>query len=93
MRYCEFSDRTANTVPLSVVKANMTKAERNSTTPAWSNQALREKLEANPYSLTQDELGTLQAYDELATKIEGLLKDVLVQRAVNNSFKYKPDPQ
>ena len=54
---------------------------------------MREKLEANPYSLTQDELGTLQAYDELATKIEGLLKNVLVQRAVNNSFKYKPDPQ
>ncbi len=89
MIYCEFSDRTANTAPLCVVKANMTKAERNSTTPAWSNQALREKLEANPYSLTQDELGTLKAHDGLAAKVQGLLKDLLVQKALNNSFRYK----
>ena len=88
-----FRSDTPNIAAFCVVKLTMTKAERNSTTPAWNNQALCEKLESNPYSLTQDELGTLQAYDELATKIEGLLKDVLVQRAVNNSFKYKPDPQ
>ena len=67
----------------------MTKAERNSTTPAWSNQALREKLEANPYSLTQDELATLYSYDRLAAKLEGFLKDALVQKALSNSLKYK----
>ncbi len=89
MIYCEFSDRTANTAPLSVVEWNMTKEERNSVSPTWDDLSLREKLEANPYSLTQDELGTLQAYDELAAKIEGLLKDVLVQKALNNSFRYK----
>ena len=84
-----FRSDTANTAAFCVVKLGMSKVERNSTTPAWGNQALRERLEANPYSLTQDELGTLQAHDELAAKIEDLLKDVLVQRAVNNSFKYK----
>jgi hypothetical protein len=51
--------------------------------------ALRERLEANPYSLTQDELGTLKAHDGLAAKVQGLLKDVLVQKALNNSFRYK----
>ena len=67
----------------------MAKAELNSTTSAQGHLALREKLEANPYSLTQDELGTLKAHDVLAAKLQGLLKDVLVQRALNNSFRYK----
>ena len=89
MIYCEFSDRTANTAPLSVVEWNMTKEERNSVSPTWDDLSLREKLEANPYSLTQDELGTLKAHDGLAAKVQGLLKDVLVQKALNNSFRYK----
>jgi hypothetical protein len=84
-----FRSDTPNTEAFCIVKLGMTKAERNSTAPGWGNQALRERLEANPYSLTQDELWTLQAHDELAAKIEGLLNDVLVQRAVNNSFKHK----
>jgi|TARA_B110001450_G_scaffold113829_1_gene107601 hypothetical protein len=67
----------------------MAKSERNSTAPAWDHLALRERLEANPYSLTQDELGTLKAHDGLAAKVQGLLKDVLVQKALNNSFRYK----
>ena len=67
----------------------MTKVERNSTASAWDQLALREKLEANPYSLTQDELGKLKAHDGLAAKVQRLLKDVLVQKALNNSFKYK----
>ena len=68
----------------------MAKVDRNSTASAWDHLALREKLEANPYSLTQDELGTLKVNDALATKVQGLLKDVLVQKALNNSFRYKP---
>ena len=68
----------------------MSKPERNSTTPAWYHLALRERLEANPYSLTQDELRTLKAHDGLAAKVQGLLKDVLVQKALDNRFRYKP---
>ena len=67
----------------------MAKAERNSKTSARDRLALREKLEANPYSLTQDELGILKAHDGLAAKLQGLLRDVLVQKALNNSFRYK----
>ena len=67
----------------------MAKAERNSNTSARDRLALREKLEANPYSLTQDELGILKAHDGLAAKLQGLLRDVLVQKALNNSFRYK----
>ena len=67
----------------------MAKVERNSTASEWDHLALRDKLEANPYSLTQDELGKLKANDALATKVQGLLKDVLVQKALNNSFRYK----
>ena len=89
MIYCEFSDRTANTAPLSVVKSDMTKEERNSVPPTWDDLSLREKLEANPYSLTQDELATLYSYDRLAAKLEGFLKDALVQKALSNSLKYK----
>ena len=67
----------------------MAKSERNSSAPAWDHLALHERLEANPYSLTQDELGALKAHDGLAAKVQGLLKDVLVQKALNNSFRYK----
>jgi hypothetical protein len=39
--------------------------------------------------MTQEELESLQNYDELDAKIERLVKDILVQTALNNSFRYK----
>ncbi len=78
-----------NKTSLCVVRNSMSKAERNFTTSVWGHIALREKLETNPYSLTQDELRTLKAQDSLAAKLQGLIKDVLVQKALNNSFRYK----
>ena len=78
-----------NKTSFCVVRKSMSKAERNFTTSVWGHVALREKLETNPYSLTQDELGTLKVHDGLAAKVQGLLKDVLVQKALNNSFRYK----
>ena len=82
-------NNTPNKTFFCVVKPIMAKAERNSNTSVRDHLALREKLEANPYSLTQDELGILKAHDGLAVKLQGLLRDVLVQKALNNSFRYK----
>ena len=55
----------------------------------WGDRALRDKFEVNPYSLTQEQLEALQSYDRLKFKIERLVKDVLVQKALNNSLRYK----
>ena len=67
----------------------MTDEERKNLIATWGDKALRDKFEVNPYSLTQEELETLQSYDKLQIKIERLVKDVLVQQALNNSLRYK----
>jgi hypothetical protein len=43
---------------------------------------LRIKLDDNPYSLSQDELMSLQNNDRLNDKLERLLKDALIQKAL-----------
>ena len=43
---------------------------------------LRMKLEDDPYSLTQDELMALQNNDRLNDKLEHLLKDALIKKAL-----------
>ena len=67
----------------------MTHEERKNLIATWGDKALRDKFEVNPYGLTQEELETLQSYDKLQIKIERLVKDVLVQQALNNSLRYK----
>ena len=67
----------------------MTDEERKNLIETWGDRALRDKFEVNPYSLTQEELETLQSYDRLKIKIELLVKDILVQKALNNSLRYK----
>jgi hypothetical protein len=67
----------------------MTDKERNNLISKWGDKALQNKFQVNPYSLTQEELESLQSYDELDDKIERLIKDILVQTALNNSFRYK----
>ena len=67
----------------------MTDEERKNLITTWGDKALRDKFEVNPYSLTQEELEALQSYDKLQIKIERLVKDVLVQKALNNSLRYK----
>ena len=66
----------------------MTDEERKNLIATWGDKALRDKFEVNPYGLTQEELETLQSYDKLQIKIERLVKDVLVQQALNNSLRY-----
>ena len=67
----------------------MTDGERKNLIATWGDKALRDKFEVNPYGLTQEEIETLQSYDKLQIKIERLVKDVLVQQALNNSLRYK----
>ena len=64
----------------------MTDKERNNLISTWGDKALQNRFKVNPYSLTQEELESLQSYDELDAKIERLVKDILVQTALNNSF-------
>ena len=67
----------------------MTDKERNNLISTWGDKALQDKFKVNPYSLTQEELEALQSYDKLEVKVERLVKDVLVQKALNNSLRYK----
>ena len=84
-----FRSDTANKATLSVVNQDMTDEERKNLIATWGDRALRDKFEVNPYSLTQEELEALQSYDKLEVKVERLVKDVLVQKALNNSLRYK----
>ncbi len=43
---------------------------------------LRKRLEDDPYSLTQDELMALQNNDRLNKKLERLLQDTLIKKAL-----------
>ena len=60
----------------------MTDKERIIITSVWNDRGLRMRLEDDPYSLTQDELMALKCNDQLNSKLNGLLKDAFVQRAV-----------
>jgi hypothetical protein len=60
----------------------MTDKERIIITSVWNDMGLRMRLEDDPYSLTQDELMALKSNDQLNSKLNGLLKDAFVQRAV-----------
>ena len=44
--------------------------------------ALSKRLEDDPYSLTQDELMALQSNDRLNKKLERLLQDTLIKKAL-----------
>jgi hypothetical protein len=60
----------------------MTDQERIIITSVWNDMGLHMKLENDPYSLTQDELMALQNNDLLNDKLERLLKDALIQKAL-----------
>ena len=65
----------------------MTDQERNIITSVWNDVSLREKLEIDPYSLTQDELMALKSNDRLARKLECLLKDAYIRQALIQARK------
>ena len=67
----------------------MTNEEHNNLISAWGDEALRNKFDVNPYSLTQGDLEALRCYDKLETRIERLIRDVLVKKALINSLRCK----
>ena len=64
------------------VNVSMTDQERIIITSVWNDMALRKRLEDDPYSLSQDELMSLQNIDQLNTKLECVLKDALIKKAL-----------
>jgi len=60
----------------------MTDQERIIITSVWNDMALRKRLEDEPYNLTQDELMALQNNDRLNKKLERLLQDTLIKKAL-----------
>ena len=65
----------------------MTDQERHIITSVWNDMTLRMKLDDNPYSLPQDELMALQNNDRLNNKLECLLKDALIKKALVQARK------
>jgi hypothetical protein len=63
----------------------MTDQERIIITSVWNDMGLHMKLENDPYSLTQDELMALQNNDRLNDKLERLLKDAFIQKALEQA--------
>jgi len=60
----------------------MTNQEYNIITSVWDDMGLRMKLQDDPYSLTQNELMALQNNDRLNVKLECLLKDASINKAL-----------
>ena len=60
----------------------MTDQERHTITSVWNDMGLRKRLEDDPYSLTQNELMALQNNDRLNIKLECLLKDAFIKKAL-----------
>jgi len=63
----------------------MTQEERNIIISVWNDMVLREKLEADPYSLRQDEIVSLQSNDRLNKHIDTLSgSEVLLKTALKS---------
>ena len=60
----------------------MTNQEYNIITSVWDDMGLRMKLQDDPYSLKQNELMALQNNDRLNVKLECLLKDASINKAL-----------
>jgi len=67
----------------------MISQELNIITMVCNDMALLMKLKNNPYSLMLIELKVLWSHDRLNAKLDSLKRDVLVQKALSNSLKYR----
>ena len=67
----------------------MISQELNIITMVCNDMALLMKLKNNPYSLMLIELKVLRSRDRLNAKLDALKRDVLVQKALSNSLKYR----
>ena len=66
----------------------MTDQERDIIMSIWDDEALRVKLEYDPYSLTQDELRQLEGVDRLNEKVRNLVRDTLVKKNIIDNIRY-----
>ena len=64
----------------------MTEEERNIITSVWNEMVLRKRLEDDPYSLTQDELTSLQNNDRLNERINSLSRAKALHKAALKSY-------
>jgi hypothetical protein len=55
--------------------------ERYIITSVWNDLTLRMKLDDNPYSLSQDELMSLQNNDRLNYNLDCLMHEALIKKA------------
>ena len=69
-----------------VVLFCMTQEERNTIISVWNDMVLREKLEADPYSLSQDELISLQTNDRLNEHIDAVSTNKVLLKAALKSY-------
>ena len=69
-----------------VVLSCMTQEERNTIISVWNDMVLREKLEADPYSLSQDELTSLQTNDRLNEHIDAVSTNKVLLKAALKSY-------
>jgi len=69
-----------------VVLLSMTQEERNIIISVWNDMVLRERLEDDPYSLSQDELTSLQSNDRLNERIDSLSRNKVLLKAALKSY-------
>ena len=81
----EIRQVTVKQMQKDVVLLSMTQEERNIIISVWNDMVLRGRLEDDPYSLSQDELTSLQSNDHLNERIGSLSRNkVLLKAALKN---------
>ena len=58
----------------------MTREEQNTITAVWNNLVLRQRLESDPYSLSEDELTALSANDQIKEMIKPISTATYIKR-------------
>ena len=64
----------------------MTQEERNTIISVWNDMVLRGMLEADPYSLSQDELVSLQSNDRLNKHIDTVSRNSVLLKTALKSY-------
>ena len=77
---------TAKQINQAVVLSCMTQEERNIIISVWNDMVLRGRLEDDPYSLSQDELTSLQSNDRLNKHIDTLSGNKVLLKTALKSY-------
>ena len=82
----EIRQVTVKQMQKDVVLLSMTQEERNIIISVWNDMVLRGRLEDDPYSLSQDELTSLQSNDRLNERIDSLSRNKVLLKAALKSY-------